>query len=61
MRNLIWMRRRVLRPRAGPVVFDPPVCARMSLGILVFDSERVARLRFYSCAISDAWRGSLRQ
>jgi cytoskeletal protein RodZ len=31
--------------------------ARAALGILVFDSERWVRLRFYYCAISDAWHG----
>ena len=56
LRNLIWMRRQ----RCGPVpalLFSIRQYARAALGILVFDSERWVRLRFYYCAISDAWHG----
>ena len=55
LRNLIWMRRQ----RCGPVaalLYSIRQYARAVLGILVFDSERLVRLRFYYCAISDAWR-----
>ena len=56
LRNLIWMRRQ----HCGPVpalLYALRQYSRAALGILVFDSERLVRLRFYFCAISDAWRG----
>jgi GT2 family glycosyltransferase len=57
VRNLIWMRREYCGS-VPALMFSLRQFLRMSLGILVFDSQRVARLRFYSCAILDAWRGS---
>ena len=48
------------RQRCGPVaalLYSIRQYARAALGILVFDSDRMVRLRFYFCAIWDAWRG----
>jgi len=57
VRNLIWMRREHCGSLPA-LMFSLRQFLRMSLGILVFDSQRYARLRFFSCAILDAWRGS---
>jgi GT2 family glycosyltransferase len=57
LRNLIWMRRQHCG-RLPAFLYSLRQYLRAALGILVFDSERSVRLRFYYCAIADAWRGS---
>jgi len=57
LRNLIWMRRQHCG-RLPALLYSLRQYLRAALGILVFDSERLVRLRFYYCAIADAWHGS---
>jgi rhamnopyranosyl-N-acetylglucosaminyl-diphospho-decaprenol beta-1,3/1,4-galactofuranosyltransferase len=56
LRNLLWIR----RAECGNLLaatFAARQYLRCLLGILMFDSNRLVRLRFYWNAISDAWRG----
>jgi rhamnopyranosyl-N-acetylglucosaminyl-diphospho-decaprenol beta-1,3/1,4-galactofuranosyltransferase len=56
LRNLLWLRRKHC---GSPVAagFAVRQYLRFCVGILVFDSDRLIRLRFYWNAISDAWSG----
>ena len=56
LRNLLWIRRKHAGS-AVAVMFALRQYARHSLGIMLFDSHRLIRLRFYWNAITDAWRG----
>jgi rhamnopyranosyl-N-acetylglucosaminyl-diphospho-decaprenol beta-1,3/1,4-galactofuranosyltransferase len=55
VRNLIWLR---LHHCGAPVaaIYSLEQLLRRACGILLFDSERLVRLRFYFSAIADAWR-----
>jgi GT2 family glycosyltransferase len=56
LRNMLWVR----REHAGSgvaAIFALRQYTRCILGILVFDSHRLLRARFYWNAISDAWGG----
>jgi GT2 family glycosyltransferase len=56
LRNLLWIRRRH-SGRGIAVRFAIRQYLRHVLGILVFDSHRYIRSRFYWNAITDAWSG----
>jgi rhamnopyranosyl-N-acetylglucosaminyl-diphospho-decaprenol beta-1,3/1,4-galactofuranosyltransferase len=56
LRNLVWIRRRYCGGRVA-ALFAARQYLRLLLGIMVFDSDRRIRARFYWSAISDAWRG----
>jgi rhamnopyranosyl-N-acetylglucosaminyl-diphospho-decaprenol beta-1,3/1,4-galactofuranosyltransferase len=56
LRNLLWIRRKYCG-KGIAARFAVQQYLRLCLGILVFDSHRLVRLRFYWNAISDAWRG----
>lgn len=56
MRNLVWMRRRHCGD-ATAALFALSYCARMALGILLFDDHRATRLRIYTDAARDGWSG----
>jgi GT2 family glycosyltransferase len=56
LRNLLWIRRR----HAGSAIaarFAVRQYARYVIGIVLFDSHRFMRSRFYWNAITDAWSG----
>jgi rhamnopyranosyl-N-acetylglucosaminyl-diphospho-decaprenol beta-1,3/1,4-galactofuranosyltransferase len=56
LRNLLWIRRQHCG-NAIAAKFAARQFVRLCLGIMVFDSDRFVRIRFYWNAISDAWRG----
>jgi rhamnopyranosyl-N-acetylglucosaminyl-diphospho-decaprenol beta-1,3/1,4-galactofuranosyltransferase len=56
LRNLLWIRRQYVGT-ATAVTFAMRQYARHMLGILIFDSHRLVRSRFYWNAITDAWNG----
>jgi len=56
LRNLLWIRRQ----HCGIGIsfgFAARQYLRLAVAILVFDSDRFIRLRFYWNAVADAWRG----
>jgi GT2 family glycosyltransferase len=55
VRNLVWLRRQHC---GAPIaaLYSLHQFLRRAVGILVFDSEWVVRLRFYYNAITDAWQ-----
>ncbi len=56
LRNLLWIRRQHVGSGIA-ARFAARQFARNLLGILIFDSHRLARSRFYWNAITDAWSG----
>jgi rhamnopyranosyl-N-acetylglucosaminyl-diphospho-decaprenol beta-1,3/1,4-galactofuranosyltransferase len=57
LRNLLWIRRQNCGNEIA-VKFAAIRYARLGLGILMFDSHRWIRLRFYWNAIADGWNGT---
>ncbi len=57
LRNLVWMRRQHCGNLTA-FLYALRQYIRYAVGILVFDTDRALRLRFYYCAIADAWRGT---
>jgi rhamnopyranosyl-N-acetylglucosaminyl-diphospho-decaprenol beta-1,3/1,4-galactofuranosyltransferase len=57
LRNLLWIRRQNCGNRIA-VKFAALRYFRLGLGILLFDSHRIIRLRFYWNAIADGWSGT---
>jgi GT2 family glycosyltransferase len=55
LRNLTWIRRRHCGARVA-AIFALRQYVRHAFGIILYDSDRPVRLRFYWCAIADAWR-----
>jgi len=56
LRNLLWLRLQ----HCGLVIgglYSLLQLGRRALGIMLFDSQRLVRLRFYFSAVIDAWRG----
>jgi GT2 family glycosyltransferase len=56
-RNLLWMRRKYHGNRVA-ALFAARQYLRMIAGIMLFDSDRIVRVRFYWNAIADGWRGT---
>jgi hypothetical protein len=56
LRNLLWIRRQHCGNEVA-VKFAVRQYLRLCVGILMFDSHRLIRLRFYWNAIADAWDG----
>jgi GT2 family glycosyltransferase len=56
LRNLLWIRRHYVGSGIA-ARFAARQFARTLLGILIFDSQRFVRSRFFWNAIADAWRG----
>jgi rhamnopyranosyl-N-acetylglucosaminyl-diphospho-decaprenol beta-1,3/1,4-galactofuranosyltransferase len=54
VRNLLWIKRRHCGDGIASL-FAARQYLRLAVGILVFDSNRFKRLRFYWSAIGDAW------
>ncbi len=55
VRNLIWMRRHHCGA-AVAAIYSLRQFSRQALGILLFDTERFIRLRFFYHAVADAWQ-----
>jgi GT2 family glycosyltransferase len=56
LRNLSWIRLQHCG-RGIAAVFAIRQLLRIGLGILVFDTDRLVRMRFYCNAVGDAWAG----
>jgi GT2 family glycosyltransferase len=56
LRNLSWIRLQHCG-RGIAAMFAIRQLLRLSLGILVFDTDRLIRMRFYWNAVGDAWAG----
>ena len=54
VRNLIWLRRHHCGASVA-ALYSLHQFLRRAVGIILFDSERLTRLRFYYSAIADAW------
>ncbi len=56
LRNLLWIRKQNCGNRIA-LGFALRQYLRFSMGIVIFDSDRLVRLRFFWNAMWDAWRG----
>ncbi len=56
LRNLIWIRRKYCGNSVA-LLFASRQYVRMIAGIVLFDSDRLVRVRFFWNAIADGWRG----